>query len=958
MPQSVPLSENHSHPHQPPDPQPVSFSKVFADERHQIAQSRQARGINSTKDVKDSLIGLAFSGGGIRSATFNLGVLQALAQKELLHKFDYLSTVSGGGYIGSWLAGVTQRQRLQGSGFSEVEQSLRQQTYQVGGRAEGNAIHWLRKYADYLTPQMGLLSADTGAMVGTWLRNVILNLMVVVLFLLGIILLPSVVVLFNWNVLLLYPGTTFFAGVALIVVATVVMAISMTDFGSDRNKDRNWFQRNRVWFAVMLPVFVAAWFLNGAIWIWQDIDNGTPLRWALLGALFYGSTWLLGSLVLQRPGSERGESAAGEKHKDHREHKKKLIEHQVVSGLGLTIAAAVAGAIAGVLFYSYSSLLAALPINYDDIWIVVIWGTVVVVLLMLLTAVLQIGLLGRDCFDLVREWWSREGGQLLISVLVWVSGFSVVIFGPLGVLYLMNHAHTRTGKGLNVSALLVWVISSIAGILAGKSPLTSDDKKLSLLNDAGVARLLKSTRAMNLIAKVAPYIFVTGLLILLSTAVHIFAGMVFEPDLTRKLWLDKTVADVYDSYWAIQSSPGQYWYVILLAAIGLTGVALVLSWRIDVNDFSMHHFYRNRLVRCYLGASNPDREPQQFTGFDPKDDIPLSDLADGYPGLYPILNASLNTSRGRDLGFEERKARSFVFTPLYCGYDPSSESFAGSGGSYLPTAMARHEATEKDERWRRKKTITLGTAMAISGAAASPNMGHYTSPPTAFFMTLFDVRLGWWMGNPNCVKTWRRPGPVLGLAYLLSELIARSDENSKFVYLSDGGHFENLAMYELVKRRCRLIVVCDSGADGSYACGDLMSAIEKCRTDFGVDIKISVADIRPAPNACVSTQSFTLGDIHYGPDDIGKLIYLKASLPVDDAHAPLAARLAAGVRSYADSHKGFPHQSTANQWFDEVQFEAYRALGEYIGTLASRDIGETIEVVLEGQAQKAAGGGA
>jgi hypothetical protein len=366
-----------------------------------------------------------------------------------------------------------------------------------------------------------------------------------------------------------------------------------------------------------------------------------------------------------------------------------------------------------------------------------------------------------------------------------------------------------------------------------------------------------------------------------------------------------------------------------------------MSLRVDVNDFSMHHFYRNRLVRCYLGASNGKRKPQPYTGFDQHDDIPLAELTGSYPGLYPILNASLNVTHGGELGFQERKAKSFIFTPLYCGYDLAHE-LADGNGSYLPTALGRTDKLGSSQG------ITLGTAMAISGAAASPNMGHYTSPATAFFMTLFDVRLGWWMGNPRYATAWKGAGPRLGLAYLLSELAAHSDEQSRNVYLSDGGHFENLAIYELVKRRCRVIVACDCGADGGYGCGDLMSAIEKCRTDFGVDIKISVTEIKPESGKCVSMKDHTVGEIHYGPDpkDWGTLIYIKSSLPIDDPKAPLPARLAAGVRSYAELHPDFPHQSTADQWFDEVQFEAYRSLGEYIGTAAAGEIRSAIAAVV------------
>jgi hypothetical protein len=140
-------------------------------------------------------------------------------------------------------------------------------------------------------------------------------------------------------------------------------------------------------------------------------------------------------------------------------------------------------------------------------------------------------------------------------------------------------------------------------------------------------------------------------------------------------------------------------------------------------------------------------------------------------GRYPILNAALNVTRG-ELGFQERKAKSFVFTPLYCGYDLMSKPGNPATGSYLPTLLGRKDKLGSNQG------ISLRTATAISGAAASPNMGHYTSPATAFFMTLFDVRLGWWMGNPRRLQTWESPGPRLGLVYLLSELVAESNEQS------------------------------------------------------------------------------------------------------------------------------------------------------------------------------------
>jgi len=228
-------------------------------------------------------------------------------------------------------------------------------------------------------------------------------------------------------------------------------------------------------------------------------------------------------------------------------------------------------------------------------------------------------------------------------------------------------------------------------------------------------------------------------------------------------------------------------------------------------------------------------------------------------------------------------------------------------------------------------------------------MGYYTSPATALFMTLFDVRLGWWMGNPRFTTYWKSPGPTSGLGYLLSELVAQSDQNKGYVYLSDGGHFENLAVYELIKRHCKVIVACDADCDGSYVFENLLALIEKARADFGARIAIDFSRIRPKDGR-ESEYNLAVGDIFYdpqNPNDRGKLFYIKASLPLrPDNNGVNKDSLPDDVWRYAETHRTFPHQSTADQWFDELQFESYRALGEYIGRAAAAEIGPEIETAL------------
>ena len=117
-------------------------------------------------------------------------------------------------------------------------------------------------------------------------------------------------------------------------------------------------------------------------------------------------------------------------------------------------------------------------------------------------------------------------------------------------------------------------------------------------------------------------------------------------------------------------------------------------------------------------------------------------------------------------------------------------------------------------------------------------MGYHSSRPLAFFLSLFNARLGWWIGNPKHDK-YTDDGPRWGLYYLLAELMGLANEKRDYIYLSDGGHFDNLGLYELIRRRCKFIVCCDAGADPQFGFDDLGMAIRKIRADFGVDTSTS-----------------------------------------------------------------------------------------------------------------------
>jgi hypothetical protein len=323
---------------------------------------------------------------------------------------------------------------------------------------------------------------------------------------------------------------------------------------------------------------------------------------------------------------------------------------------------------------------------------------------------------------------------------------------------------------------------------------------------------------------------------------------------------------------------------------------------ININKFSLHAMYRSRLIRAYLGASNAQRNTNAFTGFAEADNLAMSAL-DPAERPFHVVNTTLNLVSGQRLAWQQRKAESFTVTPLHCGAADlgyrASARYGGPGG------------------------ITLGTAVAISGAAANPNMGYSSSPILAFIMTLFNARLGCWLGNPGHAggHAWQKAGPTSALGSLVREAFGLTDDRSAWVSLSDGGHFENLAVYEMVRRRCRYIVALDSGCDPRFTYGDLANALRKIRIDFKVPIdfdEASFASLRKKTARCATAR------IRYSAADPaardGVLLYVKPMI---------AGSEPPDLGSYHDDHKDFPHESTANQFFDESQLESYRMLGRH-----------------------------
>ncbi len=928
--------------------------------------------------------GLCLSGGGIRSATFGLGVLQSLAKLQLLDKFDYLSTVSGGGYIGSWLTAWMHRHPR---GLDGVVDDL-SHAPNTGAADASPPVRWLRNYSNYLSPQLGFFSADSWTLLGIYLRNLTLNWMVLLPLLLVPLLGPRWIITFTQ----LNPDQSSLphwanpalciVGLGLTVMALIYLHLCRPTLREYRQN--NWWQtlETQAWFlrACLAPLILAVGCLTTA-WAWFRNAGGSvdqiTLRHAILGgALLHTGSWLFSALALKR------------------------FKAMTRWLLWETLAVAATGALGG--FFLRAALI-RLPgdrmvADYSE------WFTCLavpgVLSIFLLTATIFIGLASRFTEEQDREWWGRTGSWMLIVMIMWIGLSSIVIFGP---------------------GLIHWMTPQLAASVGGLSGLLTLILGFSSRTTAQQQEERSTATAFgDLAVRAAAPLFMVCVLIALalgtSWQLDLFAHQYGKHlnDLTDP---KQTGLGIWTDPWGheqvLHNTPQWLLFRFTLTVLLL---GLLMSVFININRFSLHAMYRNRLIRAYLGASRVqterDRTFNPFTGFDNLDNPAMSDLRfdeirlarwfhaqetpqptmqslahylqlpnptidaqqtlrahltqdlrltpvrkrlseaaqrlrigpaclvrltalqlpdtpagqaaarwfadlfihrlhDQRPGPLHIINIALNLVRGDNLAWQQRKAQSFTMSPLHSGswnlgYRRSEEYGANR---YIG------------------QPLSLGTALAISGAAASPNMGYHSSSAVTFLLALFNIRLGWWLGNPGTAgaDTYRQASPTLSIRPLLAEAFGLTDACHPYVYLSDGGHFENLGLYEMVRRQCHCILVVDAGCDPRLAFEDFGNAIRKIRIDLGIDIEINLDQIKPSADTGRSTRHHAIGTIRYDKVDdnatAGTLVYLKPSLTGSEP---------TDVQDYAARHPAFPHESTSDQFFDEAQFESYRRLGEHV----------------------------
>jgi hypothetical protein len=358
----------------------------------------------------------------------------------------------------------------------------------------------------------------------------------------------------------------------------------------------------------------------------------------------------------------------------------------------------------------------------------------------------------------------------------------------------------------------------------------------------------------------------------------------------------------------------------LTAAAGMVLCACVLGWLTNLNYISVHRFYRDRLMETYLPdvGSTLSRRSQPSFEADRTRLAAMCSYAEEGLGPYHLINANVVLSDSRDTKLRGRGGDSFVLSPLFCGSEATGWARTAGPG-------------RKGSAGGDLGGITLATAMAVSGAAVNPHAGAGGQGPTrsrmlSFLMGLLNIGLGYWQMNPR--KLARSKGkrllPNLLRPGLLSLLGSSIHEQRSFVQITDGGHFENLAVYELIRRQMRVIILLDGAADPAYSFANFANLLKKIRVDFGAKIDINLEDLVPQKEAIYpegtrfSKKGHCIGRITYAGGSTGTLIYIKTCLVAD---------LPNDLYGYRRANPSFPDQSTADQLFNESQFEAYRELG-------------------------------
>ncbi|MEP7039500.1 MAG: patatin-like phospholipase family protein, partial [Acidobacteriota bacterium] len=699
----------------------IPLPKVLREELNHITGKQPDSTVGEKEKLEDvfkdfhkaELSALCFSGGGIRSATFGLGIVQALAKHRLLDKFDYLSTVSGGGYLGSWLSAWIRREQLNKfeveligyeiklnevkkrgvennaqKNDTEIDKlnvkiaELNEQLFEVykikssAGveivqeklnahsipdsdstcpNIEPKQLQYLRQYSNYMSPRVGLLSADTWTLLGIYTRNLFLNWTIFIPLISAFLLIPRFFLAFThlitinkWITFSMLP-IGFIAGSLAVAFVVNKLPSKNTDTPEIKHNNDGWVLAGGI-----LPLLILA-FTTTTFWAWYHLPGTVPESYynffqpyskyeAANFTVFMVSIFLFGYLIFhftKRPRVKldgRGILAA--------------FFSSVIGGFVLWMVAH--NFFEGDFFFKSQD-------NPNILLLYVCIAVPIFLLVFLIAATIFVGLSSMFVTDDDREWLARFGAWLFIFTGAWSVLNGLVLFGPIGLQYTISAIENLLPGGNNnlidYVSPIVPLIAAISGLLSlgggfsGKSTVRDEPTK---------SRLSMFLSIAPRIAAVVFLAFVFVGLAYLSSIVLTLTGNFFNEFFDRRI---VGLAFTTDSHLDVlyQSSIGY----LLCWLIGLSIIGIGMAFFVNVNKFSLHGAYRDRLIRAYLGASHVNRKGSAFTGFDDTDNFQLHRLKGQKP--FHIINATLNLIDGKNLAWQDRKAASFTMSPLHCG---------------------------------------------------------------------------------------------------------------------------------------------------------------------------------------------------------------------------------------------------------------------------------------------------
>ncbi len=525
-----------------------------------------------------------------------------------------------------------------------------------------------------------------------------------------------------------------------------------------------------------------------------------------------------------------------------------------------------------------------------------------------------------------RRFYEKSAGRIIISIIVLVA---------LGILPLLHDFFESEGALGRIEATLIGSASIVLGFI---TTIATYLKSGSIKNRKdSVRQRSKKKHTLTLLTGIASFLLIYGILFLSYS----FSYEIMVPSVER------------EGYSLI------VFYVVWII------VSLIVGRYVNLNYVSVHRYYRDRLMETFMPNIDEviKNGRHDIDGATDADSLRLSEIEQAKNNSpYHIINSNIVLVESPNKKYRGRGGDNFILSPLFCG----SEA----------TGWMKTDQYMNNE-------MTLATAMAISGAAANPDTGVGGEGPTrnralSLLMSLLNIRLGYWAPHPNPeihpqdksnkgVSGLKDINPLHGFrpnffhpmltSTMFGNFIKKiidlfhgrkkkgsylgKTENSHFIELTDGGHFENLGLYELIRRKLKIIIVCDGGADSDFEFSDLANAIEKILIDFGVTIALDISPLIPARKIdrniglrCAE-RGYVIGDIFYPDNSIGKLIYIKTTF-TKGVYADLIC--------YKKKNPLFPDQSTSDQFFDEKQFEAYRGLGHFI----AKQLTDSYELTDEG----------